>query len=130
MTDTAERAGHTPGPWTIVPAPEGDDINIAAPHPVDREHLAKAHPNGFAVACAWALWERDGGCHAQIANASLIAAAPMLFDFAAAPALARILKFARGAASAHKNVVAIELIDGLEALRAAAISKVEGRSNG
>lgn len=71
----------TPGPWSIVPAPDGDDINIAAPYPPGHA-LAKAHPNGFAVACAWALWDRDGGRDTQVANARLIAAAPDLLAFA------------------------------------------------
>lgn len=66
----------TPGPWMVVPARDGDDVNIAAPHPPGREHLTSAHPGGFAVACVWALWGCDGGQAVTVANAHLIAAAP------------------------------------------------------
>jgi hypothetical protein len=62
---------HTPGPWSVEPfqdcwptATNGAQITIPSP-------LGKT-----AIACAHALWDRDGGKAAAEANAKLIAAAP------------------------------------------------------
>lgn len=115
---------HTPGPWSVVPAPTGDDINIAAPYPVDFA-LAKAHPNGFAVACAWALWDRDGGERAQMANARLIAAAPD-YDIAAGLAITA-LAFEQERAQRAGDELAFRQITTAKNALIAAQNKARGR---